>query len=247
MFYPGQKYRPSASRENEIDRLLRDARADSGSYSRGDLARMPMGHIMAKNESGADLGFAKAAMYYFDRYRTGTNGANDWDMRKDYVLLAPFNDVISYPIPSNNFYGGMAVTLEPIANNEFGRVAVAGLAILAEGSNAVNPVYLAPFTAVPKIRSTYWGYARVLADDPSYFSLVDLSDRNLTTQYVLTSNMSAPSNGDAAATLGGGASVHTWSTRVYDPHSLAGFQRTGDKGWCHYIRDRWVVTVPFCT
>lgn len=245
MYFPGQKFRPSAARENEIDRLLRDVRSESGSYSRGDLSRMPLGHMLAKNESGGDLGFAAPAMYYYDDYVAPDTASDNWDMRNHFLRLAPFADVVSEPGIGLRF-GGMAVTQEPIAQDQIGRVAIAGLSVFSSnlpGDNTLRDSrYVAPFTAAPTHRQSYWGFMRILSYDvdPAY-AIVDLSDRHLTTQYVLTANMS----GSATATLGGPS--HTWTTTVHDFHTLASFQRTGDKGWCQWRGDRWVVTVPFCT
>lgn len=248
MYYPGQKYRPSAARENEIDRLLRDARAGSGSYMRGDLARMPLGHILAKNESGADLGFAAPTIYYFDDYVVPGSVSDNWDMRTNFLRLAPFANVVSEPGIGLR-YGGMAVTQEPIAQNQIGVVAIAGLSVLSPNQPVSDEVlrdsrYVAPFAPPLYERRSYWGFMRLLAyDTDRQWAIVDLSDRHLTTQYVLTANM----NVSATATLGGGASPYTWTTTVHDVHALAGYQRTGDKGWCEWRGDRWVVTIPFCT
>lgn len=248
MYHPGQKYRPSAARENEIDRLLRDARAGSGSYMRNDLARMPMGHVLAKNESGADLGFAAATIYYFDDLVVPDLASNNWDMRDNFLRLAPFADVVSEP-GTGLRYGGMAVTQEPIAQNQIGVVAIAGPSIFSPKQSINDNVlrdsrYVAPFAPPLYDRLSYWGFMRILCYDSNpQYAIVDLSDRHLTTQYVLTANM----NSSATATLGGGASAYTWTTTVHDVHALAAFQRTGDKGWCEWRGDRWVVTVPFCT
>lgn len=221
--------------------MLRDYRAGSGSFVRPAGEPMPMGHMLAKNSTGANLGFGDAAMYRETGY-TNTTGPTkrDYDMRRDFLTLVQLDDLTSNPATP---FGGMAIALEPIENNQMGRVAIAGLAIVNMYSTTIDRVYLQPTSTAPRLRASYWGFGRVLAINASpAFSLVDLSDRKLQVAYTLTANMSSQS---ATATLGdqGGA---TWTTTVHDPHNIAAFQLNGQKGFAEWRGDRWVVTIPFC-
>ena len=248
MFHQGQSFKPSASRENEISRLLDDARAGRLSYQRDPNREMPLGHAIAKNTTGADLAFGDAAMVYEGSYRHQGSWA-DWDMRRDHLLLHALGDVVSQPGVSTRF-GTMAIAVEPIADNAFGRVAIAGLALVNGVPDLVagNGDYRFCHPAAGNtLTFSYWGFARVLCwqvanNFTGDMSLVDLSDRKLQVHYVLTSSYSALS---ATATLDGGSGP--WTTTVHDVHQIATFQRSGDKGFAEWRGNRWVVIIPFCT
>jgi hypothetical protein len=229
--------------------MLRDYRAGSGSFVRPAGEPMPMGHMMASNQTGANLAFGVAAMYYQRslRYASATTDhGTDWDLRKDYVVLNPMTHVVDQP-DLNFIFGGMAITLEPIESGKIGRVAIAGLALLNNVPDSVNrqdSPYLRPTAS--GIDFSYWGFGRVLCwrvDAPSTgdTSLIDLSDRKLQVAYTLTSNMATT----ATATLGGTGGSE-WTTTIHDRHNIAGFQKIGNKGFCEWRGRRWVVTIPFC-
>lgn len=230
--------------------MLRDYRAGSGSFVRPGSSEMPIGHILAKNSTGGDLGFGQAAMYYQQSLRyssANSDHGSDWDSRKDYVILNPLSQVVDQPDAALRF-GGMAITLEPIKSVEIGRVAIAGLALLTQVPDYVNSPdaqYIRPTAS--SVTFSYWGFGRalcwqVLNNGQGNTSLIDLSDRKLQVAYTLTSNMVTST---ATATLGGTGGAE-WTTTIHDRHDIAGFQKTGDKGFCEWRGRRWVVTIPFC-
>lgn len=240
----GEKFKPSASRERELDRLLRDAREGRTGLESPDGKNMPLGHMYAKNMTDQDLDWGTVVMYHgangFYSTQLAGSGRRDWDMRKDYLELRLPTDLNSN---ASNPFGGMAFTLEKIKVNEIGRVAVAGLAIL--NATPVSPGddnfrYLQPD---PDIGSTYsyWGFGRALAWRAGT-AVVDLSDRHFQAVYQLTANMASNS---ANATLGlqGG---RTWTTTVHDLHGVAGFQKSGNKGIAEWQGKQWVVKVAYC-
>jgi hypothetical protein len=242
MYHAGQKFVPSASRENEIDRLLRDARAGRLAYERDPLTDMPLGHMLAKNVSGADYAYGSVVMYHgTDGYRTTQGQAafrRDWDMRKDYLEIRDATDLLSNEAAP---FSGMAITLESIANNALGLVAIGGIALVNMAPTTTgNFVYLQPHPTNQAVYS-YWGFGRALAWRTGV-AVVDLSDRQFEVAYTLTANMSGAS---ANATLGinGG---RTWTTTVHDLHGIAGFQKSGDKGFAEWRGYQWIIKVAYC-
>ena len=244
MFHPGQKYKPSAARENEIDRMLRDYRAGSGAFVRPDSSEMPIGHILAKNSTGSDLGFGRVAMYFTGGFKNTEGGGNrrDYDPRKGFLTLSPMVNIVSDPNGWQEF-GGLAVTLETIANNAIGRVAIGGTAIVAEPGliNADDQRYLYPTSS--GIRVGFFGFGRFLAEDPASgdFRLFNLDDRKIECFYTLTANMSG---GSAAATMSPGST--SWATIVHDVHSIAAYQKTNDTGFAEWRGTKWCIKIPFC-
>lgn len=237
MFSPGQKYRPSAARENEIDRLLRDARARSGAFAPLAGDGLPLGHVRAKNTSGATIGFGGCALYTKTGYsNTEETPRRDWDPRKGFFTLVALQNILSNPTTA---IGGMAVALEPIANNDFGLVAIAGLAVCSVTATDVG--YIRPNGATA-IRD-HWGFARILSYDTTGtgFSVVNLSDTRFQVFYTLTANMSA---GSASATLCPNGS--SWTTTVHDPEGIAGWQTIGDSGFVEWRGNRWSIVIPLC-
>lgn len=235
MFRPGQTFVPSASRENDVTRMLREWKSGTfGGYQ--SRATMPLGHIMAKNTSGADLAFGDCALYE----KTGFSNTEelpraDWDPRKGYITLLALQNINSTASPS---IGGMAIAIEPIADGEFGTVAIAGPAVCMITASDVGYIRPNGSTAI----RDHWGFARILTyDADSEFAIVDLSDTRFQVFYNLTANMSA---GSAAATLCPGGS--SWSTTVHDPHLIATWQVSGDSGFAEWRGDKWCVTIPLC-
>jgi hypothetical protein len=244
VFSPGQKYRPSASRENEIDRMLRDYRAGSGSFVRPAGEPMPMGHMLGKNNLDYDLQYGSVVMYHANLGYRSTQGqaANrrDYDMRKDFLELRDCDHLLS---DSANPFGGLGIVLETIAPNQLGRVAIAGLALLNQVPFFPRDKsfrYLQPHPFY-KVEYSYWGFGRALAFR-SGIALIDLSDRHFDVAYQLTSDMT---NGSATATLGIN-STYTWETTVHDLHGVAGFQKNNNKGICEWRGERWIVKVAYC-
>jgi hypothetical protein len=249
-FHVGQPFRPSASRENEIEKMLRDYRAGRLEYKTKEKEPMPMGHMLAKNETGADLEFGSPAMYRERSYKS-TSNYTEWDVRRDVLVLSPA-DTLKTNVGQNAKFGGMVVALEPIASNELGRVAVSGLALVNgvadQPASKGNWQYLAP-NVNNQIRFSYWGFARVLArqapqliDTDGTMSLVDLSSKHFQAAYQLKQNFIGNT---ALATLGEGG--HTWDTHVVDLYNIAAtVQRAGNKGFCEWRGEQWIATIPFC-
>jgi hypothetical protein len=250
MFAPGQKFKPSASRENEIDRMLRDYRAGRLAFGAGPGEPMPLGHMLAKNETGVDLEFGSPAMYRERSYKS-TSNYTEWDVRRDVLVLSPA-DTLKTNVGQDARFGGMVVALEPIASNELGRVAVSGLALVNgvadQPASKGNWQYLAP-NVNNQIRFSYWGFARVLArqapqsiDTDGPMSLVDLSSKHFQAAYELKQNFTGNS---ALATIG--LQGFSWDTHVVDLYNIAAtVQRVGNKGFCEWRGEQWIVTIPFC-
>jgi hypothetical protein len=259
MYHAGQKFVPSASRENEIDRLLRDARAGRLSYTANDREPMSLGHALAKNTTGADLAVGKPALYnYTFTHKAGPAFARkDWDPRKGYYTLIPRN-----PLRDGDTVGGVALTLEPIKQNEFGLVAVSGLALwIDEPAGGISVgMYICPGSTQFGVAD--YGLGRVVQGHDSG-AIVDLSEVQLMAPYALASSWSAPPNPTATATIGGlfgSLSGHTTTLRdgynsgawVYQtPYNpSAPFQ-----GIARYVRGTvvgsadvgaWHVVIPYC-
>jgi hypothetical protein len=252
-FHVGQPFRPSASRENEIEKMLRDYRAGRLEYKTKEKEPMPMGHMLAKNETGADLGLTQAASYYVDggySHGQGTSGQGKRDPRSGFVTLRAMENLTSKPVhpAPTQVFGGLAFTLEPIAANEMGRVAVSGLVEVGTNEsytfNATGN-YLMPSAGYYWGEEGWGGFARVLSTNATTM-LVDLSDRYPVAEYTLTGNYSPAGGGGIANAVVRTATNHSWASTVYDLHSIAAFQRGGSKGFCTWYGAQWVVTNPLC-
>lgn len=212
---------------------------------------MPVGHVMATNNTGADLAFGRCAMYRLASITNteGTSTRADYDPRKCALSLVAADHINSIAA-GNPVWGGMAITTEPIANNTMGRVAIAGLAFCTHDMTAVAPErrYIAPNPTLGFI-AALWGFGRIIAQQSSTDNvfLVDLSDRLFSVHYQLTANMAPPATSSATATLGyPETGARLWNTTVFDPHAIAVFQKAGDKGWCEWNGRQWIVKIPFC-
>jgi hypothetical protein len=162
-------------------------------------------------------------------------------MRYDYLTLKAPVDLVSDPVLPARATGGLAVALEPIAENEFGRVAIAGLALVGFAPGDTNRRYLQPDPNGDALWS-YWGFGRALAWAGSGVCVVDLSDRQFDAAYELTTDMTA---GSATATVGlNGA--RTWTTTVHDIHGFGPFQKIGNKGIAEWSGQQWRVKVAYC-
>jgi len=235
----GEKFRPSASREREVDRLLRDAREGrTGLESPNNFAMRP-GHVLAKNNTGADLAFGKAA------FIAGLGGAyvtsepvprKDWNYQKGYYTLTVLQNITSDPV--SDYPSSLAITVEPIKSNEFGIVAIAGLAVCSEGLGGIG--YARPYNT--QLVSGNWGMARIVTQEStSSFSILNLDDHQWFAPYKLTAALGTSSN---AKIDPGGAAEYT--TTVYDDQSIASWQVVGDKGLAFYSGSRWQIRVPWC-
>ena len=230
--------------------MLRDYRAGRLAFGAGTGEPLPMGHMLARNETTKNLERGEPAMF-IERSYTSTSQWTEWDVRRDVLRLSRA-DTLKSNVGQNGRFGGMAVALEPILMNDLGRVAVSGLALVNRVADQVagkgNWRYLAP-NVDNQIRFSYWGFARVLSrqvqqdvDVDGPMSLVDLSSPHLQVAYQLKQNFIGNT---ALATLGEGG--HTWDTQVVDYYNIAASdQQIGNKGFCEWRGEQWIVTIPFC-
>jgi hypothetical protein len=253
MFHQGQSFKPSASRENEISRLLDDARAGRLSYQRDPNREMPLGHAIAKNTTGADLAVGRPALYdgTFTQKEGPISNRKDWDPRKGYYTLIPPN-----PLEDGDVVGGLALTLEPIKQNQFGRVAVSGLALWLE--QIVGGTYLNNFivpTSTGFLAGDY-GFGRCVATFDS-MAVMDLSQTHLIAYYSLTSAWTVFPATATAAIGGPFAPSHTTTIRDGYNTGAPSYQRfngipNGDHGLVRWIYSnafdygQWHVVVPYC-
>jgi hypothetical protein len=257
MYHAGQKFVPSASRENEIDRLLRDARAGRLAYTANDREPMSLGHALAKNTTGADLAVGRPALYDYTFTQTAGPAFNrkDWDPRKGHYNLIARN-----PLRDGDTVGGVALTLEPIKQNEYGLVAVSGMALWMEapvGGISIG-MYICPGTSQWSIGD--YGLGRIVAEYDSGV-IVDLSEVQLMAPYALASSWSAPPSPTATATIGGVFSGgHTTTLRDNYNSGAWAYQTPYNpsapfQGIARYVRGTvvgiadvgaWHVVIPYC-
>jgi hypothetical protein len=235
-FFPGDIIKPSASREREITKLLEAARGERASFGINGRSRLEPGHVLVRNDTGADLGFGKAAMIrrlgYYDQdplprrepeYRTGFYSA---------VALAPTVEAMTPSVAR------MGLAVEPIKQDKFGVVAISGLAVAAYTSalGYVQPVTGGVFAGM-------FGFARIVSvpqagqSAPRDFGIWDLSAHNPYNVYEIT----AISGGAKTATLEGG-----YSSVIKDNHGIATWQVVGDKGLVFWDGQFWVIVSPWC-
>jgi len=242
MTFPGDKFKPSASREREITKLIEAARGNAASFGVPSLDGLGPGHVIAKNETGADLAIGKAALI-----PTGsTPGISsqeatprvDPEYRKGFYTLKALTPLVS---GANPFFESLAVTIEPIKDGRFGRVAIAGLAV----ANYTSPSgFVMPIAG--NVSGGFFGLARIVTntsgrDGSAGFSIWDLSCRSMQARYTLTTNWAA---GSATATIGEFGS--TYSTQILDSFNIATWQVNGDQGMAIYSTGFWRVITPWC-
>jgi hypothetical protein len=254
MYHAGQKFVPSASRENEIDRLLRDARAGRLSYRAHDRRSMATGHVLAKNTTGSDLAVGRPALHSGIFTNTEASVARkDWDTHKGYLTLVACN-----PLRNGDSVGGVGITIEPIQQNQFGIVAISGLAIWLEavaGGVRIGE-YLCP-TSTGFFSSDY-GFARCVSTFDG-MQIVDLSQTEFMAPYTLAAAWNTTSK-TASAVIGGifgSAASHTTTIRdgygshgyAYQTYSLT----NPDAGMVRWVGSghptnggAWHVVVPYC-
>jgi hypothetical protein len=252
MFHQGQSFKPSASRENEISRLLDDARAGRLSYQRDPNREMPLGHAIAKNTTGADLAVGRPALYdgTFTQKEGPAFNRKDWDPRKGYYTLVPPN-----PLEDGDDVGGVAITVEPIKQNQFGRVAIAGLAMWMDTFTSRLGQFIAPTTT--GFLAADYGFGRCVANFEG-MAVIDLSQTYLIAHYTLLANWTSPPGATASASIGGPfAPAHT--TTIRDGYNTGAplYQRfngslEGDYGLVRWINSnafdfgQWHVLIPYC-
>jgi hypothetical protein len=240
MKMPGDKFIPSASREREVDRLL-DASRRAAAGRGSSITELRPGHAIAKNETGAALGFGKPAMLYSDRQPLNGGGSplRDWDPSKLMYRLGPAikctNGLTSNPL-------SVAVTTEPIANGATGVVAISGLAIVIQQMTTTMS-YFRPH-AGNNIVTSNWGWGRLVAEVPSgdFTNVIDLGQRWMVTKYTITSR-----TGSLIMANVDSDNVWAFNSRVFDTHGIAFWQEPGDSGRCEWNGSQWQIIDTFCT
>ena len=235
MPFPGDKFRPSAAREREVTKLIETARGERASFGVPTLDGLAPGHAIAKNDTGADLTFAKPAFLEQTGFvNTERTPRVDLEYRRGRYNLKPWN-----PVVDDMRVSAMAVTLEPIKAGALGVVAIAGLAICdgASGSGYVAP------GASGTTSGGMFGFAKVKSSaNGQGFGIIDLSDLCLFNVYTITSI--APTPRTITATFFDAPG--TYSTVIRDPYSIAGWQVVGDKGIAVWTGSQWHIITPWC-
>jgi hypothetical protein len=236
MTFPGDKFRPSAAREREVTKLIEAARGNAASFGVPGLDGLGPGHVIAKNETGADLEICKAALVPqgVGVFSAESTPRKDPSYQKAYYVLKALTPLVS---GANPFFESLAVTLEPIKDGKFGRVAIAGLAVV-NGSPAAG--FVMPIAGA--LSGGLFGLAKVVVTPSSgSFGVWDLSCRAMQARYTLTTNWTG-----SAATATIGEAGLGYSTLIYDTFNIAGWQVNGDKGWAVYDGGFWRVINPWC-
>ena len=237
--FPGDTWKPSASREREVTRLLEAARGERASFGVPGKTKMEPGHVLVRNDTGEDLKFGKFAMITHDGYFD-----QDLSPRKDSEYRSGFYKAVALaPIISNMSprVQRMGVTVEPIANTKFGIMAVAGLAVC---TYSFDKGYIAPASG-----TAFWigmfGFARVVAmpQRGSGFCVVDMSGHNMYAPYTLTA-VDAISR--TARFAGPAAASASYTSLIYDVYGIASWQVVGDGGLAYWTGEQWEIVVPWC-
>lgn len=242
MPFPGDKFRPSAARERELTKIIEAARGQRASFGVPGLDGLGPGHVIAKNETGAKLEFGKGALIPADTDNGVSNQEalprRDPSYQKGFYTLKALAPLYT---DTNTYFESLAITLEPIEEGKFGRVAIAGLAVVDQ--------YL-PHGFVFPLSNTLgygmYGLAKVVANHQSpgvgTFSIVDLSARAMQARYTMTTNWDALS--DSATAQIGTDSLFT--TQIFDTYNIATWQVNGDSGIAVYEKGIWKVINPWC-
>jgi len=239
MTFPGDKFRPSAAREREVTKLIEAARGNAASFGVPGLDGLGPGHVIAKNETGANLAIGKAALIPQAGNPPGVSSQEasprkDPSYQKAYYTLKALTPLIS---GANPHFESMAVTIEPIPDGKFGRVAIAGLAV---ADYSIASGFVMPIAG--SVVGSAFGLAKIVANTSGLsgdagFGIWDLSCRAMQASYTLTTNWAA---GSATATIAG------YSTQILDSFNIATWQVNGDKGWAIYDTGFWRVINPWC-
>ena len=233
MTFSGDRFKPSAKREREVTRLIQERRGELASVGVPDIRSMQPGHVIAKNETGSDLGIGKAALIRIGQgyFNTETIPRKDPEYRRGYYRLSALTPCVSGETP---YFESMAVSIEPIPDGRFGVVAIAGLAI---ANYPLDHGFVHPIAG--NVSASFFGFAKVVTkpQDGLHFGVWDLSCRAMQAPYELTTNWST---GGATATIG------NWSTPILDSFNIARWQTTGDKGMAVWTSGYWRVITPWC-
>jgi hypothetical protein len=232
-FFPGDTIKPSASREREVTRLLEAARGERASFGVNGRYKMEPGHVLVRNDTGADLGFGKAAMIDRDKwYERDVQPRKEPEYRTGFVsaiALAPIITGMS-PRPSR-----LGVTIEPIKAGRFGVMAIAGLAVATEST---TNGYVAPAPGGVIVQGMF-GFAKVVTNPErgGNFSIWDLSTQNMYAAYEITAKSGTSITGRLVA---------DYTSLVLDSYGIAAWQVVGDSGMAFWNGDAWVIVSPWC-
>jgi hypothetical protein len=75
-----------------------------------------------------------------------------------------------------------------------------------------------------------------------FTNVVDLSQRWMTTKYVITSR-----DGSAITANVDASNLNAFSSRVFDTHGIAFWQEPGDSGRCEWNGSQWQIIDTFCS
>ena len=233
----GQKFKPSASRERQISRLLKTQRQQSTGAIAQQKAPLPTGRVYARNSTGVLLDFGDAA--WVDDYTHPDTTIRDGSAT-GVATLVVLDDVD----PANPRYG-LAIACEPIASNDFGIVAVAGVAV-CKHLNTGDGQWLRPDGATGL---TYddWGVARLIVEIDTDFAVVDLS--SVSNEYhrvfELTAAVSMGSSSAADIRDMDDTTVIETAT-VYDPVGMFDGLAIGKKGICVRQNGKYYIIQAEC-
>lgn len=139
----------------------------------------------------------------------------------------------------------IGITLDAIAQNASGQVAVAG--VVECNCLVPGPGWIAPLTqANNDFRSRVqvngmWGLARKICDTGTGLALIDLNASSNRIFYRLTEQMRAP-NQATIATL----QAFSGNFFVQDTFAIAQWQANEDRGEAMLLNNRWQVVNPWC-
>lgn len=238
MEFAGQRFKPSAKREREITRVLRDSRVGTQSFQNVGLDGTSPNHIVAKNSTGTDLAFGQAVQWDYINY--AETARREWNVSAKAAADLRVNPSVG---AGGVYQFNCAITIKPIKAGEFGIVAINGPAYYNKAAAAT--IWLRPSASTVDLVADVWGCCRVLAVGSDY-SIVDLSQVNLVAPYKITgSTWTVGPPPTIGATISPDSSA-PYSAAVADQYGIAAWQTTDDRGMATWDGTKWVVTQPFC-
>lgn len=149
---------------------------------------------------------------------------------------------------SNALQGSLfsiGITLDAIAQNASGQVAVAGVVECnchVAGSGWISPMTQADTNFRSRVTvNGVWGVARKICDTGTGLALIDLNSSSNRMFYRLKEQMKTP----ALATL---TNIQTFTDDfvLFDTFAIAQWQANEDRGEVMLLNNRWVVVNPWC-
>ena len=253
MEFAGQKFRPSARRDRELTRVLRDTRAKAQQFTPGSTTPLPPGWMYAYNNTGIDVAFGTALNWSYTNYAPPPRRERHVNVRCNAVLspISPPGDTGSSGADRN--YLACAITVEPIAAASIGVVAVSGLAVYKK--RITDCTWLRPNGALYNLVGDIWGCARVVSlptessggvfSDIDY-TVVDLSQAYLVAPYKITGATWGVGPPPSITALISPDSSAPYAAAIRDKYGIAAWQTTDDRGMATWDGAQWIVTQPFC-